>query len=179
MVVLPLSRRKRNTALAMFLQYYLWSFSLLVFHRDLQKVFSHEELKRWHGLTKNAHFFTSLVSIRILNEFFRRTDYREDMRAHHFGFQSRGRFISQREIDRVSRVLMHASYAGLRLRRPHWNMVDWYRRLTKRAVPFLELVRDTHFRRSKEARAQIDSYLSITAKLMTYAERVAVDEKTA
>jgi len=163
----------------MFLQYYLWSFSLLVFHRDLQRLFSHEELKKWHGLTKNAHFFTSLLAMRILNEFFRRTDYREDMRAHHFGFRSRGRFISQREIDRVSRVLMHASYAGLRLRRPHWNIVDWCRRLTKRAVPFLEFVRDTHFRRSAETRAEIDSYLSMTAKLMAYAEKAALDEETA
>lgn len=71
---------------------------------------------------------------------------------------------------------MHASYAGLRLRRSEWNMVDWYRRLTKRAVPFLEYVRDSHFGRSAEARAEINRYISITSKLMTCAEKVAADE---
>lgn len=70
MIALPPSRGKRDTALAMFLQYYQWSFSLLVFHRDLQGVFSLKELKKWHSLSENAHFFTSLVAFRILNEFF-------------------------------------------------------------------------------------------------------------
>lgn len=170
------SRRKRNSALALFLQYYLWSFSLVIYHRDLQGQFSKTELRRWHGITKNAHFFTTIMAMRILNEFFRKTDNREDMRAHHFGFQSRGQFIPQAEINRVSKVFMHASYGALQLRRPDWNMGDWYRKLTDRVIPFLEFLREHHYSRSSKARNHIDQYLSMTENLMAYVERVVADE---
>jgi hypothetical protein len=170
------SAKKKKAAVAMFLQYYLWSFSLIVFHRHLHPLFSHAELKKWHGIAKNAHLFSSIMAFRVLNEFFRRCDHREDIRAHHFGYRSRGQFIPQREIDRISKIFMHASYGALRLRRPQWNMVDWHRRLAKRAVPFLEFLRDTYFKRSPQTKAEIEKYLSMTTELMSYAERTALEE---
>jgi hypothetical protein len=171
--MLTLSPKKKKAAVAMFLQYYFWSFSFIVFQRDLDPLFSHAVLKKWHGIAQNAHFCSSIMAFRILNEFFRRSDCHEDIRAHHFGFHSRGQFIQQREIDRVSKIFMHASYGSLRLRRPDWNMVDWQRRLTRRAIPFLKFLRDTHFKRSSDVKGEIDQYLSMTTELMRYAEKIA------
>jgi hypothetical protein len=120
-----------------------------------------------------AHFTTSMTSFRILNDFFRNNDHWEDMRAHHFGFHSKGPFMPKREIDRLSAIFIHASYRSLRFRRPNWNTLKWYKPLARRAVPFLMFVREHHFSRAPQQRARIDTFIKMTKDFLDYANRVS------
>jgi len=171
-----LTRKQLKLSLGLFCQHYLWTFSYILFHRDLQRLFVREPFKRWEHVSRNAHFIMTMTAFRILNEFFRKSDRHKDIRSHHFGFQSRGQFMPQKEIDRVSTVFMHISYESIRLRRSHWNTKEWYERLAGRSIPFLKFVRDHHFPRSPKMRKEINNYITMTDKLLDYVCRIAKSE---
>ena len=90
---------------------------------------------------RNATIESSLLSIRILNDFFRADGFPTDIKAHHYGgFCSPGEFLSATERTDINKHLAHLTTERADTFPKPWALYDLVIRAHNAAEPFIRFL---------------------------------------
>jgi hypothetical protein len=90
---------------------------------------------------RNATIESSLLSVRILNDFFAPRRYPTDIRASDYsGYSSPGKFLTDREAKDLNKYLAHLTTERAEFHPKPWPIYDLLRRALDAAVTFLRFL---------------------------------------
>ena len=93
-------------------------------------------------VVRNATIESSLIAIRVIDEFFATSGERSgDIRSHHYaGYSSPGRFLEKSEYDRIGRSVAHLTVDRADSSQNPWQIVELIRRSYVPSENFLAFI---------------------------------------
>jgi hypothetical protein len=93
-------------------------------------------------VVRKATIENSLISLRVLDEFFADTGVRPgDIRSHHYeGYRSPGRFLTRQEYDLIGRRITHLTVDRADSSQDPWKITDLIARSCQRSDNFLTFI---------------------------------------
>jgi hypothetical protein len=89
----------------------------------------------------NATIESSLLSIRILNDFFAQRRFSTDIRAGEYqGYTSRGEFLSSQEVRELNKYLAHLTTERAEHPPKQWQIYDFIRRTHDACITFVRFL---------------------------------------
>jgi hypothetical protein len=131
------------------------------------------------GLVKNATIESSLISLRILDEFFGDTQVRSgDIRSHDYdGYSSPGRFLTPDEYASIGRRIAHLTIDHSS--RGAWKITELIRRCCEPSENFLAFIVEGAGKQYLPDKFDVGSTLKVCRGMDAYMQKVLHEEAKA
>jgi hypothetical protein len=128
------------------------------------------------GLVKNATIESSLISLRVLDEFFAETTIREgDIRSHDYdGYSSPGRFLKREEYDSIGRRVAHLTIEHSS--REPWKITELIWRCCEPSENFLTFIVEGAGKQYMPDKFDVASTLKVCRGMDGYMQKVLHEE---